>query len=209
MTLALRHSILPFVSTPEVPIVRIQLRYPDEGIFIQRFAPNVTKGGIFLASRAPHPVGTVIAFEVALTQGPLLLHGTGRVSWVRDYNPDEPQRAHGMGVQFLKVDPDSKPMLNRLLAYKAQPPRYTPVSGVPVTAPRPTQESSSGRVYAPLEGDPSTWIDDQGVRLATDRARLLASRIEDVESLRVRERDESASLEEALAGLPRLLGPRR
>jgi uncharacterized protein (TIGR02266 family) len=194
---------------PEVPIVRIQLRYPDEGIFIQRFAPNVTKGGIFLASRAPHPVGTVIAFEVALTQGPLLLHGTGKVSWVRDYNPDEPQRAHGMGVQFLQVAPDAKPMLDRLLAYKAQPPRYTPVSGVPITVPRPKQESSSGRVYAPLEGDPSTWIDDQGVRLAADRARLLASRIEDVESLRVRERDESASLEEALAGLPRLLGPRR
>jgi hypothetical protein len=80
---------------------------------------------------------------------------------------------------------------------------------VPITVPRPKQESSSGRVYAPLEGDPSTWIDDQGVRLAADRARLLASRIEDVESLRVRERDESASLEEALAGLPRLLGPRR
>lgn len=194
---------------PEVPIVRIQLRYPDEAIFIQRFAPNVTKGGIFLASRTPHPVGAVIAFEVALTQGPVLLHGTGKVSWVRDYNPDEPQRAHGMGVQFLQVAPDSKTMLDRLLAYKAQPPRYTPVSGVPITTPRPKQESSSGRVYAPLEGDPSTWIDDQGVRLAADRARLLASRIEDVESLRVRERDESASLEEALAGLPRLLGPRR
>ena len=209
MTLALRHSILPPVSTPEVPIVRIQLRYPDEGIFIQRFAPNVTRGGIFLASRTPHPVGVVIAFEVALTQGPPLLHGTGKVTWVRDYNPDEPQRAHGMGVQFLQIAQDSKPMLERLLAYKAQPPRYTPVSGVPVTVPRSTQESSSGRVYAALEGDPSTWIDDQGVRLAADRARLLASRIEDVESLRVRERDESASLEEALAGLPRLLGPRR
>ena len=209
MTLALRHSILPFVSTPEVPIVRIQLRYPDEGIFIQRFAPNVTKGGIFLASRAPHPVGTVIAFEVALTQGPLLLHGTGKVSWVRDYEPNEPQRAHGMGVQFLQIAPDCKPTLDRLLAYKAQPPHYTPVSGVPITGPRPKQDSSGSQIQVALEGDPSTWIDDQGVRLAADRARLLASRIEDVESLRVRERDESASLEEALAGLPRLLGPRR
>lgn len=209
MTLALRHSILPRVSTPEAPIVRIQLRYPDEGIFIQRFAPNVTRGGIFLASRTPHPVGTVVAFEVGLTQGPPLLQGTGKVTWVRDYNPDEPQRAHGMGVQFLRVAPDCKAMLDRLLAYKAQPPRYTPVSGVPVTVSRSKQESSSGQVYAELEGDPSTWIDDQGVRSAADRARLLASRIEDVESLRVRERDESASLEEALAGLPRLLGPRR
>jgi uncharacterized protein (TIGR02266 family) len=209
LTLALRHSILPLVSTPEVPIVRIQLRYPDEGIFIQRFAPNVTRGGIFLASRAPHPVGAVITFEVALTQGPPLLYGTGKVTWVRDYNPDEPQRAHGMGVQFLQIAPDCKPMLDRLLEYKAQPPRYTPVSGVPVTVQRSKQETSSSRFKVLLESDPSTWIDDQGVRLAADRARLLASRIEDVESLRGRERDESASLEEALAELPRLLGPRR
>jgi uncharacterized protein (TIGR02266 family) len=197
------------VSTQEVPIVRIQLRYPDEGIFIQRFAPNVTRGGIFLASRAPHPVGTVIGFEVALTQGPLLLQGTGRVTWVREYDPEEPQRAHGMGVQFLKVDPACRPMLDRLLNYKALPPRFTPISGVPITTPRPTQERAGAQIPALLEGDPSTWIDDQGVRLATDRARFLASRIEDVEVLRVRERDESASLEEALAGLPRLLGPRR
>ena len=208
MTLAARHSILAFVSTQEAPIVRIQLRYPDEGVFIQRFAPNVTRGGIFLASRAPHPVGTVIAFEVALMQGPPLLHGTGKVAWVREYAPDEPQRAHGMGVQFLQVAPGCKPMLDRLLDYKALPPRFTPDRGVPITAPRPAQERTS-QISASLEGDPSTWIDDQGVRIATDRARLLASRIEDVESLRTRERDESANLEQALAGLPRLLGPRR
>jgi uncharacterized protein (TIGR02266 family) len=209
LTLAPGHSILGVVSTPEIPTVRIQLRYPDEGVFIQRFAPNVTRGGIFLASRAPHAVGTVIAFEVALTQGPPLLHGTGKVAWVRDYNPDEPQRAHGMGVQFLQVAPECKPMLDRLLDYKALPPRFTPVSGVPVSFSRPTQEQASTQIPGLLEGDPSTWIDDQGVRLATDRARLLASRIEDVESLRLRERDESANLEEALAELPRLLGPRR
>ena len=197
------------MSTQEVPIVRIQLRYPDEGTFIQRFAPNVTRGGIFLASRAPHPVGMVIAFEVALTQGPPLLRGTGKVTWVREYDPEEPQRAHGMGVQFLKVDPACKPMLDRLLDYKAMPPRFTPIGGVPMTDPRPTQERATAQIPGLLEGDPSTWIDDQGVRLATNRARLLASRIEDVESLRVRERDEPVNLEEALAGLPRLLGPRR
>jgi uncharacterized protein (TIGR02266 family) len=208
LTLDPRHSILGFVPSQEVPIVRIQFRYPDEGVFIQRFAPNVTRGGIFLASRAPHPVGTVIVFEVSLTQGPPLLRGTGKVTWVREYDPQEPQRAHGMGVQFLQVAPACKPMIDRLLNYKALPPSYTPGSGVPLVASRPAIERTP-RVSPSLEGDPSTWIDDQGVRNAADRARLLASRIEDVESLRTRDRDESANLEEALAELPRLLGPRR
>jgi uncharacterized protein (TIGR02266 family) len=206
------------VPQPEVPLVRLQLRYPDEATFIQRFAPNVTRGGIFLASRSPYPNGTVIAFEVSLVQGPPLLGGTGKVAWVRDFNPQEPQRAHGMGVQFLHVAPGSRPMLDRLLAHKALPARLTPVAGVPVIKPRPrvdsasdpTTTSASGLHRALIaEGDPGSWIDDQGVRLATDRARVLSSRIEDVEALRTRDRDEPATLEEALAELPRLLGPRR
>ena len=65
------------VSTVDVPLVRLQLRYPDEKVFLQRFAANVTRGGIFLASRNPFSVGTVIGFEVALMQGPPLLAGTG------------------------------------------------------------------------------------------------------------------------------------
>jgi len=193
-----------------MPMVRIQLRYPDETTFIQRFAPNVTRGGIFLASRSPHPTGTVITFEVAIMQGPPLLAGKGKVTWVRDFNPDEPQRAHGMGVQFLQVAPATRPMLDKLIEYKALPPRFTPVAGVPLTTPR----AETGRPRAAglpdsLDGDPSTWIDDQAVRHAIDRARLLSARIEDVEALRVRDKEEPPSLEEALTELPRLLNPRR
>jgi uncharacterized protein (TIGR02266 family) len=193
-----------------MPMVRIQLRYPDEATFIQRFAPNVTRGGIFLASRSPHPTGTVITFEVAIMQGPPLLAGTGKVTWVRDFNPNEPQRAHGMGVQFLQIAPNTKPMLDKLIEQKAQPPRLTPVAGVPVTSPRPdARRPTPAETPIALDGDPSTWIDDQAVKQAIDRARLLASRIEDVEALRVRDKEEPPTLKQALADLPRLLGPRR
>ncbi len=206
------------MSTPDVPLVRLQLRYPDEDTFIQRFAPNVTRGGIFLASRTPFPVGAGIAFEVSLMQGPPLLAGTGKVAWVREFNPQEPQRAHGMGVQFLAVAPGSRPMLERLLTHKAAPPLRTPSGGVPVTTPRPKLDLSPIPLSAlgsgphgiiPLDGDPSTWMDDQGVRQAANRARVLASRVDDVEALRTREREEPPTIEEALAELPRLLGPRR
>jgi len=209
--------ILPRVTTHDYPLVRLQLRYPDENTFIQRFAPNVTRGGIFLASRSPYANGTVIAFEVSLVQGPPMLGGTGKVAWVREFNPEEPQRAHGMGVQFIDVAPGSRPMLERLLEYKAQP-RRTPVAGVPVVAARPQADSAPISAGAPgsgphrtgaLEGDPTFWMDDQGVRLAADRARVLASRIDDVEALRARDRDEPPALAEALAELPRLLGSRR
>jgi uncharacterized protein (TIGR02266 family) len=192
-------------------MVRIQLRYPDEATFIQRFAPNVTRGGIFLASRSPHPTGTLISFEVAILQGQPLLAGTGKVTWVREFNPREPQRAHGMGVQFAQLTPGSKAMLDKLIAHKTLPPRLTPGTGVPVS---PGPGEAKGPLAAvngsvSLDGDPSGWIDDQAVKQAIGRARLLASRTEDVEALRTREREEPPTLEEALAELPRLLGPKR
>lgn len=198
------------MPTSELPIVRIQLRYPDEATFVQRFAPNVTRGGIFLASRSPHPIGTVIAFEVVIMQGAPLLAGTGKVTWVREFNPKEPLRAHGMGVQFLQVAPHTRPMLDKLLAQKALPPRLTPLADVPAGTPHAqTRRSTPNEVPVALEGDPSTWIDDQAVKQAIDRARLLASRVDDVESLRVRDKEAPPSREEALAELPRLLSSKR
>ncbi len=103
-----------------------------------------------------------------------------------------------------------------MLAFKAQPARHSPPGGVPIQAAN-LQESSSQRTrggsgalsLTALEGDPSSWIDDQGVRAATDRARVLASRVEDVEALRTRDREDPPTLEQALADLPRLLGLRR
>lgn len=197
------------MSTPDAPLVRIQLRYPDEATFIQRFAPNVTRGGIFLASRNPHPIGAVVRFEIAIIKGPPLLWGTGRVTWVREFNPEEPQRAHGMGVQFLQVAPECQSTLERLLGRKATPPRFTPVSGIPTIAPRPEPAQAGAPDALQLKGDPSAWIDDLAMRQAVDRARLFASRTEDVEALRVREHEESITLEAALSDLPRILGPRR
>ncbi len=197
------------MSTPDAPLVRIHLRYPDEDTFIQRFAPNVTRGGIFLSSRNPHAVGAVIRFEIAIIKGPPLLWGTGRVTWVREFNPEEPQRAHGMGVQFLQVAPECRNTLETLLGRKATPARFTPVSGVPMTAPRTEPALAETPAAIQLDGDPSNWIDDSTMRQAVDRARLLASRTEDVEALRVREFEEAVTLETALSDLPRLLGLRR
>jgi uncharacterized protein (TIGR02266 family) len=197
------------VPTADLPLVRIQLRYPDEATFVQRFAANVTRGGIFLASRHTHPVGSLIRFEVALPQGPALLGGTGKVAWVREYIPAEPHRAHGMGVQFIQLDAGCKTMLDKLLEQKSAPTR--PVTGE-MSSPGPRRGPTSPGPQSNdgfLEGDPASWIDDRQVRMATDRARVLASRVDDVDSLRTRERDKPATKEEALAELPRLLGLRR
>lgn len=192
-------------------LVRIYLRYPDADTFVARFAANVTRGGVFLASRKPRPVGEVVRFEIGLPQVPPLLFGTGRVTWVREFNPAEPHRAHGMGVQFILVDPSCRALLDRLLATKNAS-RPTPISGVPIVVARPASAAflaARGPVASPSPEEPDEWADDASVRRATDRARMLAGGADELESLLQRGPDEAHTLEHALADLPRILSPRR
>jgi molecular chaperone DnaK len=198
-------------NDPSLPLVRIYLRYPDADTFVTRFSPNVTRGGVFLASRKPRPVGELIRFEISLAQGSPLLWGTGRVTWVREFNPAEPHRAHGMGVQFSSVDSGCRPLLDRLLAAKNAA-RPTPISGVPIVVPRQASGAAAAvhdRVTLPSPEDPGEWADDASVRRASDRARMLAGGADDLESLLQPTPDEPSTLEQALAELPRLVSNRR
>ena len=98
--------------------MRIRLRHSDLDAFVEKFAPNVTRGGVFLATRPPQPVGSLVAFEVQLAGGAVVLSGQGRVIWVREWNPAEPGRPHGIGVQFVQVDDATRPILARILKLK-------------------------------------------------------------------------------------------
>lgn len=187
--------------------VRVRLKYPDVDTFIERFAPNVTRGGLFLASRDPRPVGSVLRFEVLLMSGTPVLTGEGRVTWVREYNPAEPQRPHGMGVQFLYVDPDTRPTLERLLRERearrqpASPGQPPASASARVTATPPAMDR-----FEDLDGA----ADETAVKRALDRARLLSSRIDDLEALLAPDTDEAPSVAQALSDMPRLLsGGRR
>jgi uncharacterized protein (TIGR02266 family) len=194
-------------------VVRVRLRYPDLETFVEKYAPNVTRGGIFLASREPRPVGEVLRFEVLLRQGGPVLSGEGRVTWVKEFNPAEPHRPYGMGVQFLYVDPDARPVLERLLEKKQQ----TRTAPQPVvTAPPPRLEPRLPR--QPIEPDGPALggvpfddgIDEGSLKRTLDRARTLSARTDDLDALLAPDTDDSpATLAQALAELPRLLAGKK
>jgi uncharacterized protein (TIGR02266 family) len=101
--------------------MRIRLKYADLPTFIERFSPNVSRAGLFIASRAPKAVGTTVRFELTLTDGKTkLLKGEGVVAWVREFDPQNPQRPHGMGVRFARLDAESRQMIDRIDAFKRE-----------------------------------------------------------------------------------------
>ena len=77
----------------EGSLLRLRLRYPDTQTFVERYATNVAPGAVFLASKAPKPVGTSIRFELLLVDGKTrVLRGEGTVAWVREFDDANPNR---------------------------------------------------------------------------------------------------------------------
>jgi uncharacterized protein (TIGR02266 family) len=200
--------------------VRVRLRYAAFETFLEKFAPNVTRGGVFLASRAPRPVGEVFPFEVLLEGGEVALAGEGKVTWTKAYDPASPSRPHGMGVQFLRLDAPSRDAVNRMLARKAA----GGSGGVRVPSGGGAAGHKSGpngvalaapRIDTSVDLAAELGVDEGRLRRAIDRNWLASGRaageVDELEALLRPEPLEPATIQQALAELPRLLdpGPRR
>jgi molecular chaperone DnaK len=196
-------------SSP-LTLVRVRLKYPDVETLVERFSANVTRGGIFLASRDPRPVGTAIRFEVSLLGGGVVLSGEGKVTWVKAYDPAAPTRPHGMGVSFTRLDSSCREMFKRLIDRRDAAPKPGPANtGTPLEGgDRPGRLVTPGSrdaVAAELEA-----VDDAALRRAMDRARSLAGRLDNVDELLTPDAPAPVpELREALADLPRYLEKRR
>jgi uncharacterized protein (TIGR02266 family) len=199
--------------------VRIRLRYPDLDTFVEKFAPNVTRGGVFLASRNVQPVGALISFEIQLVNGEVALAGQGKVTWTKEFSAAEPNRPYGMGVQFVSVEPATRPTLARVLRARETGgilPRRT-------TDPLQPLGDSSRRTLGPglpggLPVDTAVdlvaeyGIDEVTVRRVIDRSWVSLSggrAVDELADLLKVEPVETVTLAQALADLPRLLDPER
>ncbi|HEX8703563.1 MAG TPA: TIGR02266 family protein [Myxococcaceae bacterium] len=91
----------------------VKLKHSDVGSFAEEFATNLSPGGMFIRSRSPQPVGTLVKFEVQIAGGVRVLRGTAVVRWVRDV-PDA-EGPPGMGLQFQDLDPVTQALIDRML----------------------------------------------------------------------------------------------
>lgn len=99
-------------------VLRIKLRYQSVDNFIEKFATNISRGGMFISSRKPKPPGSEVRFELRLADDSAIIAGKGIVRWIRDFDPENPRRMHGMGIEFTEVDERSSELLDRIVAHK-------------------------------------------------------------------------------------------
>ncbi|MBP9085108.1 MAG: TIGR02266 family protein [Kofleriaceae bacterium] len=102
--------------------VTLKIKFKSETIeeFIERYAVDVSKGGIFVRTKDPLAVGTSMKFEFQLKDTTPLIGGEGTVVWTRENDPTRPNIAPGMGVRFDRLSDGSQAVLDRILADKAK-----------------------------------------------------------------------------------------
>jgi molecular chaperone DnaK len=153
---------------PKLIPLRIRLPYTTDEEFIDKYGPNVARGGVFISTRSPKEEGTALAFEFVLSGGERLLRGEGVVVKAQ---LDEGSGRSGMTVRFTKLDAPSKSLLDRVVARRSgepfppaepsaplqEPPQQAPVPPAPSppVAPPPglVRKASAGAVSTP-RGEP-------------------------------------------------------
>ena len=85
--------------------VTLKIKFKSETLeqFIERYAVDVSQGGIFIRTKEPLAVGTQMKFEFQLRDASPLIAGEGTVVWTRENDPSRPAIAPGMGVRFDRL----------------------------------------------------------------------------------------------------------
>jgi uncharacterized protein (TIGR02266 family) len=108
-------------NLPRAPInLRIKFRSDTVEQFIERYSVDVSRGGIFIRTKEPLPVGTQLRLDFQFQNGGALMAGDGTVVWIREFDPNRVSVPPGMGVRFDKLTPESQAVLEQLLAEKAK-----------------------------------------------------------------------------------------
>jgi uncharacterized protein (TIGR02266 family) len=93
--------------------LRIRLPYENEAEFVLRYGHHVSLRTIFIATRAPKPVGSLLTFELVLKDGQRLMRGEGEVT---EISTDTTPGVGGMLIHISRVDAATQELIERLLA---------------------------------------------------------------------------------------------
>jgi len=90
--------------------VTINKDFASFDAFLEEYVTNISRGGVFIKSKAPLPVGTTVNLRfTVILEAIETIEGTGEVVRIE-------QNPLGMGVVFREVHPASQALLDQLLA---------------------------------------------------------------------------------------------
>ena len=90
--------------------VPVRFRFQSILDFVETQAMNVSRTGMFVASKRLLPVGTKVNLEFALADGYILLKGTADVVRISESDP------RGMGLRFVEIEEKTRKLIERIVS---------------------------------------------------------------------------------------------
>jgi uncharacterized protein (TIGR02266 family) len=119
----LRHKNMADARKDKRTLLSLKIRYKSATLedFIERYSSDISRGGVFIKAKKPLAVGTLLKFEFMLQDASSLIHGVGRVVWRREEADASPQDPPGMGIKFIKMDADSRAVVQKIADDRVRP----------------------------------------------------------------------------------------
>jgi uncharacterized protein (TIGR02266 family) len=92
----------------------LPVAYRTVGSFLSDWATNISQGGLFINTRKPLPVGTVVKLIIQLPGAAFPFDISGRVTRVADWD-NRLNTAPGMGIEFLDLDRSKRECIDSLV----------------------------------------------------------------------------------------------
>jgi molecular chaperone DnaK len=165
--------------------LKLRLAFPSMDEFIERYALNISRGGIFVRSRDPSPPGTELLLDVEIETGDQVISGRGVVRWTTPPSaPGEPYRDPGMGIKFLELSYESRRLVDLVVglqeaegARDEEPPvptdedparlRRQPATSTSTATATSTPTSAATSTAAPAKPEPRATGPVIGIDLGT------------------------------------------
>lgn len=80
----------------------LEVAYRSTGSFLVSYSVDLSRGGLFVQTDAPLPVGSELDLQLSIPGVPDTVSLRGRVVWVQD--KAAPGKPEGMGIQFQHVE---------------------------------------------------------------------------------------------------------
>ncbi|MGB8222933.1 MAG: TIGR02266 family protein [Polyangiales bacterium] len=88
--------------------LELPIEYDRLNALLSDYTQNISRGGTFIRTERPMPVGTVLSFTIRAPHlgEPIVIRGA--VRWVVEAGGARPGRPAGMGISFVYDSPEGK-----------------------------------------------------------------------------------------------------
>jgi type IV pilus assembly protein PilZ len=102
--------------------IELKVEYKRVNTFFADYTKNISRGGTFIATERPLPVGTEFVFALGVPNLAEPLRLRGKVIWLTQADDASPANPAGMGIEFQYRDDEERTekeaAVERLLAYE-------------------------------------------------------------------------------------------